>query len=125
MMTILQSRFTKPFLMALTAEWGVQYFFANESLRQKVLQYIQSTFRSLPTSMRTIIFVFCFLFLFSARCLTGKGFCAMTESEAIAHIQKWRRSYIPGCSQLIQLFENLIALSMFANGMSNEFNQNP
>lgn len=106
--------FVEPFIHAIAHEWKSQELVQEKSRLAFVKEYIQVTLRSQSWSLRFVVRALCLLFLFSVRLMFWKSFAELDASRAVRFIQSWRDSRWPGCALLVQLFENLIALSMFA-----------
>lgn len=114
--------FVQPLIFFLACEWNVGSLLTEQKSTQEIVDYIQRSFATLPFTLRRVIEFFCFLFLLSARLFFFRSFSSMPTEVAIQLIHRWRDSKWPGCAQLIQLFENLIALPLFAGMKTDETN---
>lgn len=110
----LDKNFIEPLLRALVYEWQSESLVCNKNRIDFIKNYIQSTLRSQPFLMSAVIHLLSLSFLFFVRCASLHSFAQLDVARALCYIQMWRDSRWPGCAQLIQLFESLIALSMFA-----------
>lgn len=114
--------FVQPLIIFLASEWKVSALLTEQQSTQEIIQYVQRSFATLPFTLKRVIEFFCFLFLLSARLFFFQSFSSMKTEVAIQLIHRWRHSRWPGCAQLIQLFENLIALPLFARVEADETN---
>lgn len=110
------AQFSEPFIKALACEWRVEGLLQEKGRLEFISTYIQATLKSQPRIMSFVIQSLCVIFLLSARLMKWNSFAKMDSKQASQLIKSWRNSRWPGFSQLVQLFENLIALTLFSLG---------
>ena len=110
----LYRHFLSPLVMNLAIQWGSAKHLDEDKRKRFIFNYVRKNFSVFPVLFQTFIYFFCGLFLFSSWCCYLKSFSRLKSDKAIRLLEIWRFSFLPGCSEFIQLFENLIAVSMFA-----------
>ncbi len=115
--------FIDPFIYALAYEWQAEKLVREKKHVSMSCAYVQSTLRSQSLALGFVIHTLCFFFLITVRLTSLQSFSKLPPQQAVRFIQRWRRSRWPGFAQLIQLFENLIALSLYSFLENHEFDR--
>lgn len=112
--TFLYQNFLSPLVNNLAMQWGSTQNLDEDGRKRFIFNYIRKNFSVFPKLFRIFIYLFSGLFLLSSWCFYLKSFSRLRRDKAIRLLERWRFSFVPGCSEFIQLFESLIAVSMFA-----------
>lgn len=105
--------FLTPFIIGLSYDWFKKTELSSGDIFF-IRSYVIKSFSVFPLFFKFVFYTLGLFFLIFCPLLFCKSFSCLKPYKASLYIQKWRQSSIPGCSEFIQVFENLIALSMFA-----------
>lgn len=111
----LSTHLIEPFIYALAQEWQVADLVREKNHVAMTKTYIQETLEAQPLILNFTIQFLSVLFLVSVRFLSFRSFAQLESTQATCYVQRWRSSRFPGCAQLVQLLESLIAISIFSH----------